>query len=180
MDVRQAEAADLAACAALSASVQSTHVWQLRLAHDPIAGHSENELGATLHRTRLPRPIVVQPASDERFDQLWTRAADVLVADDGEQVVGYTVLTIDSAAPAVTIARLAVAPAVRHQGVGGLLLRTSAQWGGAMGLTRLAGHCSARNDPAARFFMRWGMRFAGYSEARYPHGEVALFWQRPL
>ena len=180
MDVRQAEAADLAVCAGLTTSVQSTHVWQLRLAYDPVAGHSSDELGATLHRTRLPRPIMVQPASAERFDQLWTRAADVLVADDGEQVQGYMVLTVDAAAPAVTVARMAVAPALRQQGVGGLLLRAAAQWGSAMGLARLAGHCSARNDPAARFYMRWGMRFAGYSEVFYPHGEAALFWQRPL
>lgn len=180
MDVRQAEAADLADCARLSASVQSTHVWQVRLAYDPIAAHSADELGATLHRTRLPRPIMVSPTSVETFDQLWTRAADVLVADDGEQVAGYVVLMADAAAPALTIARLAIAPAMRQRGVGGLLLRSAIQWGSAMGLTRVAAHSSARNDPAARFYMRWGLRFAGYSEAFYPHGEVALFWQRPV
>lgn len=180
MDIRQAEAADLAVCAAITASVQSTHVWQLRLAYDPVVGHAEDELGATLHRTRLPRPIVVKPASAERFDQLWTRAAEVLVADDGEQLLGYTVLTIDTTALALTIARLVVAPQARQAGVGGRLVRASQQWGGSVGLTRLAAHCSVRNDPAARFYMRWGMRFAGYSESFYPHGEVALFWQRPL
>lgn len=180
MDVRQAEAGDLVACAGLSASVQSTHVWQLRLAYDPITGHSAEELGATLHRTRLPRPVMAKPASAETFDQLWTRAADVLVAEDGEQVQGYVVLTVDAAAAAVMIARLVVAPARRSQGVGGLLLRASTQWASAMQLERLAAHCSVRNNPAARFYMRWGMRFAGYSEAFYPHGETALFWQRAV
>lgn len=181
MDVRQAEAADLAACAALVDSVQSTHVWQLRLAHDPLATQPLEELGGTLHRTRLPRPVVVRPASAEPLDALWLRAADVLVLDaDDQSLAGYIVLTLEPRAPIVTVERLAVVPQLRQMGLAGRLLRAAAQWGRAQGLEALSTHCAARNDPAVRCFMRWGLRFAGYSEAVYPYGEAALFWQRPV
>jgi GNAT superfamily N-acetyltransferase len=180
MDVREAEPADLAYCAALSASVQSTHVWQLRLGYDPILAQPSEELGAMLHCTRLPRPIMVQPASSEPIAQLWTRAAEVLVAEDVDDIVGYVVLTINEAAPIATIARLVVAPQMRRRGIGGGLLRAAAQWSRAVGLETILGHCAARNHPAAHFYMRWGLRFAGYSEAFYPRGEVALFFQKPV
>jgi GNAT superfamily N-acetyltransferase len=179
MDVRQAEPADLAICAALSASVQSTHVWQLRLGYDPIAPQA-HELGGMLHCIRLPRPIVVQPASAEPIEQLWNRAAEVLLIEELHEIVGYVALTIGESAASATIARLVVAPQVRRRGVGGALLNATTQWSRAVGIELLLGYCSARNHPAASFYMRWGLRFAGYSEAFYPRGEVALFFQRPV
>ncbi|HEX6287809.1 MAG TPA: GNAT family N-acetyltransferase [Herpetosiphonaceae bacterium] len=180
MDVRQAEPDDLPYCAALSASVQSTHVWQLRLGYDPSVSQVGDELGATLHCTRLPRPIMVRPASAEPIEQLWSRAAEALIAEELDGIAGYVVLTIGATSAAATIARLVVAPQMRHRGIGGALLSAAAQWSRAVGLEMLVAHCSARNHPAANFYMRRGLRFAGYSEAFYPRGEVALFFQRPV
>lgn len=180
MDVRLAETEDLARCASLSPGVQSTHAWQLRLAYDPIAAQPGDELGATLHRTRLPRPITTGPGNAEPLELLWSRAADVLVAEDAQGIGGYLVLTLSHDAPSVTIARLVVAPVARRAGVGGLLLRAAMQWGQAMQLELLVAHCAARNDPAVNFYIRYGMRFSGYSEAFYPRGEIALFWRRAL
>ncbi len=178
MDVREAEVSDLAYCAALSASVQTTHVWQLRLAYDPITVQADDELGGVLHCTRLPRPVMVQPASAEPLDALWARAADVLVAEQGQELSGYVVLTIDNHQPAVSIARLVVAPQQRRAGVGGALLRAALQWTRASGFETLVAHSSARNYPATNFYLRRGLRFVGYSEAFYPRGEVALFFQK--
>lgn len=180
MDIRQADSTDLQLCAAVSPASQSTHVWQLRLAYDPVAGQSSEELGATLHRTRLPRQIVINTASAEPLQALWSRAADVLVAADEEQIGGYLVLTFEHSAPIVTVARLVVAPAFRRTGVGGKLIRSAMQWSRAMGFDMLAGHCATRNDPAANFYMRHGFKFAGYSEVFYPRGEIALLWQRAV
>jgi len=177
MDVRQANQADFEACLALPPTVQTTHVWQLRLAYDPISVQPTEELGGTLHCTRLPRPIVLKPASVEPLDVLWARAAEVLVVEDDHGVGGYVALTVDEGA--TTIGRLVVAPTLRRGGVGGALLRAAQQWSSAMGLERLVGHCSARNHPAVNFYLRWGLRFAGYSEAFYPYGEVALFFHVP-
>jgi GNAT superfamily N-acetyltransferase len=180
MDIRQALSDDLVECEALPASVQSTHVWQLRLAYDPLSAQSGGELGGSLHRTRLPRPIQVVPATPEPLEMLWQRAADVMIAEDEQGIAGYIVLRVLEAAPTVMIERLVVAPHIRRSGIGGLLIRAAAQWGSAYQLESLVAHCPARNDPAANFYMRWGLRFAGYSEAFYPRAEVALFWQRPL
>ncbi|MBV9787408.1 MAG: GNAT family N-acetyltransferase [Chloroflexi bacterium] len=180
MDVRQAEPGDLPYCAALSASVQSTHVWQLRLGYDPIAPQTPSELGGMLHCTRLPRPIVMQPASAEPIEQLWHRAAEVLIVEEQDELLGYVALTISETAGAATVARLVVEPQMRRKGIGGALLRAAGQWSRAVGIETLAAHCAARNHPGANFYLRWGMRFAGYSEAFYPRGEIALFFQRPL
>lgn len=180
MDVRQAEPADLPYCAALPTSVQSTHVWQLRLGYDPMVSQISTELGGMLHCTRLPRPIMVQPASAQPIDQLWSRAADVLIAEAQDDLAGYVVLTVSPTSSATVIERLVVAPGMRRRGVGGILLKTAVQWSQSVGLEALTGHCAARNHPATSFYMRWGLRFAGYSEAFYPRGEIALFFHRPV
>ncbi len=180
MDVRLAEDEDLAVCANIPPTVQSTHVWQLRLGFDPTAALPGEELGASLYRTRLPRAVAVRPASAETLEELWQRASDVVLAEDGQGIAGYAVLTVAPAALRVSVARLVVAPTARRRGAGSLLMRAALQWGRAMQLDGLATHCPARNDPAVAFFMRCGLRFAGYSEALYPRGEIALFWHRPL
>jgi GNAT superfamily N-acetyltransferase len=180
MDIRLAEPEDFAACAAISPAVQSGHVWQLRLAYDPTAQQPVDELGAMLQLSRLPRPIVLQPSSVESLEALWSRAADVLVAEDEGGISGYIVLTIEPHNPSATIARLVVTPLLRRAGIGGQLVQVARQWGRAAGVDRLLAHCSARNHPAASFYMRYGFRFAGYSEAFYARNEVALFWQRPV
>lgn len=181
MDVRQADfAADYEACAALSSAVQTTHVWQVRLAYDPIATQVSQELGATLSLTRLPRPVTVRPASAEPLDVLWSRAAEVLLVEDAGGIIGYVALTNIERVPTATLARLVVAPAARRTGVGGLLVQSAAQWARAVGFEALAAHCSARNYPASSFYMRWGLRFAGYSESFYPRSETALFWHRAV
>lgn len=180
MDIRQASPEDLELCQALSPRVQSTHVWQLRLAHDPIAPQATDELGGVLYRSRLPRPIMVGLASSEALDALWLRASDVLVAEDGQGIVGYVVLDASAHGPLLQIARLVVASHARQTRVGGRMLSAAAQWGAAYDFDSLVGHCSTRNDAAARFYLRWGFHFAGYSEAFYPRGEIALLFHRQL
>lgn len=181
MDIRQASSADdLAQCAALNANVQSTHVWQLRLAYDSVATQPVDEFGGTLHCTRLPRPIILTPASAEPLDRLWERAAEVLVAEDEQGLAGYIVLIINERAAAVTVERLVVAPLLRRGGIGGQLIRAAGQWSSEVGFDALTSHCAARNHPTVSFYQRHGFRFAGYSEAFYPRGEVALFWNKAL
>lgn len=181
MDVRQASSAeDLAQCAALNANVQSTHVWQLRLAYDSVATQPIAEFGGTLHCMRLPRPVILQPASAEPLDRLWERAAEVLVAEDEQGLAGYIVLVINERAAAVTVERLVVAPLLRRAGIGGQLIGAAGEWAGEVGFDSLMAHCAARNHPTVSFYQRYGFRFAGYSEAFYPRGEVALFWSKPL
>lgn len=180
MDLRQASAEDFDACAAIVTAVQSTHVWQLRLAYDATTPQLGEELGATLHRSRLPRPITIRPSDIEPLDALWERAADVIVAEDPQGIAGYIVLHVNQHRSVVDLARLAVAPLARRAGIGSQLLSAAVQWGAAYRIETLVGHCAARNDAAVNFYARSGLRFAGYSEAFYPRGEVALLWARQL
>jgi ribosomal protein S18 acetylase RimI-like enzyme len=180
MDVRQADLADFDACATMPATLQSTHVWQLRLAYDPLATQPGDDLGMVLSRTRLPRPVTIGPGSMEPLNQLWQRAADILVVEDDGGIAGYLALTLPPTLPAARIERLVVAPAYRRSGVGRMLLNAAVQWSRAYQCESLVAFCAARNDPAASFYMRWGLRFAGYSEAFFPRAEIALFFQRPL
>ena len=180
MELRPAEFEDLRNCAAIPTTLSSSHVWQFTLARDPSASLATSEFATTLRCLRLPRPVVVEPPG-EPLEAVWERALAVFVAaDEDEAVSGFIVLTAAEERPAASVARLVVTPRLRRRGVGMALLRTAARWTAAEGLTGLIGHCSARNHPAVAFYTRSGFTFAGYSEAYYPRGEVALFWQRSV
>ncbi len=133
----------------------------------------------TLRSLRLPRPVTLTPPGAP-LQVAWERASAMFVAADEETVGGYVVLTDADERPAATVARLAVAPALRRRGIGGALLRLAAGWAAAEGLDALVGHCSARNHPAVAFYTRCGFTFAGYSEGYYARNEVALLWQRSV
>ena len=177
MELRPAELEDLRACAAIPRAVSSSHVWQLTLARDPSAALATSEFGIALRCLRLPRQVAVEPPG-EALEGLWERAAAVFVAADEATLGGFVVLTAAEERPAATVARLVVVPELRRRGLGTALLRVAANWAAAEGLAGLSAHCSARNHPAVAFYTRSGFTFAGYSEAYYPRGEVALFWQR--
>jgi ribosomal protein S18 acetylase RimI-like enzyme len=179
MELRPAELEDLQTCAAIPAAVTSSHVWQLSVERDPAASLATSEFSVALRCLRLPRPVTIEPPG-EPLEAIWTRVASVFVAEDETGLVGFTALTPTEERPAATIARLVVLPEARRQGVGMALLRTAARWAAAEGLAGLVAHCSARNHPAVAFFARCGFTFTGYSEAYYPRGEVALFWQRTI
>lgn len=177
MDLRPAELSDLDACMAMPQSVSSSYVWQLNLGHDPTVSPVTGGYAMTLSCLRLPRQVVVDPPG-EPLGGLWMRAIAAFVACDGTELGGYIVLTPADERPAATVARLVVGIEQRRRGVGTALVRLAARWAASEGLTGLNAHCSARNHPAVAFFSRSGFTFSGYSEAYYPRGEVALFWQR--
>ncbi len=177
MELRPAEIEDLAACAAISPTVTSSHVWQLTLNRDPSASLATSEFGMTLRCLRLPRAVTITPPGAP-LDVIWERASAMFVAADEETVAGFVVLTDAEERLAATVARLVVAPEVRRRGIGTALVRLAARWAAAEGLQALISHCPARNHPAVAFYTRYGFTFTGYSESYYPRGEVALLWQR--
>lgn len=179
MELRPAELSDLEACAAMPQSVSSTYVWQLSLVRDPAVAPVTSGYSMALSCLRLPRQVVVEPPG-EPLGGLWARAIAAFVACDGAELGGYIVLTPAEERPAATVARLVVGMDRRRGGIGTALVRLAAKWAASEGLAGLNAHCSARNHPAVAFFTRSGFTFSGYSEAYYPRGEVALFWQRGL
>lgn len=179
MELRPAELEDLRACAALPKAVASSYVWQLTFDRDAATSVAAGELGISLRRLRLPRQITVAPPG-EPLEAVWDRAVAVFVAEVEAGLAGFVALTRAEERPAANLARLVVMPEWRRQGVATALVRVAARWSATEGLTGLTAHCSARNDPAVAFYTRTGFTFTGFSEAYYPRGEVALFWQRGI
>lgn len=177
MELRLADEQDWAGCAALPTSVQSTHVWQLSVVRDATQPLTSAEINVALRSLRLPRPVTVQPAGPS-LETLWPAAAAILVAERDDQIAGYIVLTALPERPALAVSRFVVAPTVRERGLASLLLRSAVRLASYQQYTALVANCSARNHPAVVCLTRNGFTFAGYSEAMYPRGEVALLWQR--
>lgn len=179
MELRPAELEDLRACTALPKSVASSYIWQLTIDRDPATFTAVNQFAIALRRLRLPRQVTVEPPG-EPLEAVWERAVAVFVAEVETGMAGFVALTRADERPAAQLARLVVMPEARRQGVATGLLQVALRWARTEGLTGLTAHCSARNDPAVAFYTRTGFTFAGYSEAYYPRGEVALFWQRSI
>ena len=179
MELRPAELEDLRACAALPKAVASSYVWQLTVDREPATPMVASEYCIALRRVRLPRQITVEPPGMP-LEAVWEHAVAVFVAEFETGLAGFVALTRAEERPAGNVARLVVLPECRRQGVATALLRVAAHWAAAEGLTGLIAHCSARNDPAVAFYTRAGYTFTGYSEAHYPRGEAALFWQRGI
>ena len=177
MELRPAELEDLPVCAGIAGAIASRHVWQLSVSRDPAAALATSEFSITLRCLRLPREVTVIPAG-EPLERIWQRAAAVFVAAAADTLAGFVVLTLADEQPAAMVSRLIVAPTFRRRGVGAALLHTAARWAASEGLASLLAHCSTRNHPAVAFLTRSGFTFAGFNEAYYPNGEIALFWHR--
>src|SRR3712207_3285354 len=116
MEPRPAELEDLRGCAALSPTIQSTHVWQLTLTRDPTASLATSEFSMALRSLRLPRPVgVTLPGAP--LEAIWERDSAMFVVADEAEVGGYVVLMSADERPAATIARLVVAPELRRTGI---------------------------------------------------------------
>lgn len=179
MNLRLANFDDWEACAHLSDTVLSTHVWQLHVARDPTQTLTTTEISMTLRCLRLPRPVPAPPPALP-LDIAWATALATLVADDDGAILGYITLAADHEPSILAVSRLVVAPAARQHGVASGLLRAGARWAAAQGYGALAAACPARNHPMVACLWGEGWRFAGYNEAVHPRGEVALLWHRSV
>jgi ribosomal protein S18 acetylase RimI-like enzyme len=91
--------------------------------------------------------------------------ADVLVATVGGEVAGYVRLAratpLRAGDHVLTIAGLAVDPALQRQGVGSALLDAAAAEAGRRGARRLTLHVLASNEAARRLYQRAGFVVEG-------------------
>ncbi len=179
MNLRHAEPTELTACAALSTQVQSAYVWQVQVERDATQPLVNTEIAVALRCIRLPRPVMLQMVGPS-LEELWRVAELVLVAEEGDAIAGYAVLTQAIEQPAWILARLVVAPALRQRGLGSQLLQEAVRSAQEQGQQGLLAACPARNYPAVACLVRGGLTFAGYSEATYGRGDIALLWQRSI
>jgi aminoglycoside 6'-N-acetyltransferase I len=81
--------------------------------------------------------------------------AEVLLAEEGEDVLGFAEVSIRSHAEGCRPGRIAylegwyVAPAARGRGIGALLVRAVEAWGRAQGCRELASDTEVGNDAGA-------------------------------
>ncbi|GAC1386175.1 MAG: hypothetical protein NVSMB42_06450 [Herpetosiphon sp.] len=179
IQLRPAELADWPMCAALRDDVQSSYVWQVNVAPDISQPLTTADLAITVRRARLPRPVLIH-APSQPLEPLWHQAAGIYVAESMDGLVGYVMLSIIPTRPALEISRLVVAPPARQQGISTLLLHHAAASTRDAGYTALTAACPARNYPGNACLVRAGFAFAGYNEALYDRGEIALIWQRSV
>jgi ribosomal protein S18 acetylase RimI-like enzyme len=94
----------------------------------------------------------------------------VLVAADGEEVVGYLILgpwlALESAAHVAELRGLAVAPEHQGEGIGGGLIEAAIERARAEGVRRLVLRVLSTNPAARRLYERHGFEVEGaYREA---------------
>ena len=140
---------------------------------------------ATLHD--VPALLEIENASfvEERFNRrqyryLITKAqGQVLVAEEGGQVVGCAVLNWRRRDRHSWVTSIAVAPSHRHMGIASRLLASVEQVARAQGLSDIRLTVRASNTPAIRLYEK-----AGYSVTKrlpsYYGGEDGLSLVKPL
>ena len=153
--VRRAEGSDASALVALAATIgQEPEGWLLT--------------------TEAWRPV----ADERRYLKAVRRHADaaVLVALDGDRIVGRLSLARDPHPASVHVADLGmmVAASHRRRGIGRALLGAAVGWARAAGVSKLELHVFPWNEPAIRLYEGFGFEREGVRRRHYLRDGVAL------
>jgi ribosomal protein S18 acetylase RimI-like enzyme len=142
-------------------------------------------LGALLvrlhHELDPARFIAATPETERLYGAFLGRQATapeaiVLVAEEGEAVLGYAFAAVEGTdymalrGPAGVLHDLVVDPAQRRRGVGRLLLEAAVAALGERGVPRVILSTAARNDAAQQLFARAGFRTTMIEMAREVEG----------
>ncbi len=171
MHIRPANLADLSLCYHISGAFETSHVWQVdqRVEDDAVA--------VTLRLTRLPRPVkAVYPQWGEGLLEQWERGDCVLVAEDENDILGYTVMSLHLDHGLGWVDHLVIAAPARRRGIGAQLLRAAFEWGLQRGVRRLMLPVQSKNHPAVCFCRKQGLVFCGFNERLFANGDIALFF----
>jgi putative acetyltransferase len=153
--IRHAEPSDAAELVALAAAVG-------------------REPGNWLLTTETWRPV----ADERRYLRAVRRHADaaVLVAVDGDRIVGRLSLARDPHPASAHVADLGmmVAASHRRRGIGRMLLDAAVAWARLAGVTKLELHVFPWNEPAIRLYERFGFEREGLRRGHYLRDGVAV------
>jgi len=172
--IRPAELADLDVCLALDPSYSTESVWQMELG-------DEGQVSVRFRTVRLPRSMrVVYPHDRDQLIAGWKRCDGFLVAQHGEDIIGYLALRAYTAEALAWISDLVVQRAHRRQGVGLALLNEANRWAKSRGLRWLVVEAQTKNYPAICFCQKNGLSFCGFNDHYYPNQDIAVFFARNL
>lgn len=200
VEIREADEDDLSSCLSLDDSYSTTHTWQVEVSRgEPGAvtyglnssvALGDTPLSVTFRPVKLPRArrVVGQMASVmkegneaaqmSRLQAL--RCADlVLVAQQGNKLCGYLVLTLVPGSGIAWLNSLVVATSVRGQSIGSMLLAAARRWtryehGQKVRAFML--ELPTKNYPAVAFCRKEGFTFCGYTDYSFSNGDVVLLF----
>jgi putative acetyltransferase len=155
IEIRPAEPSDASELVALAAAVGREH-------------------GDWLLTTETWRPV----ADERRYLRAVRRHVDaaVLVAVDGDRIVGRLSLARDPHPASAHVADLGmmVAASHRRRGIGRALLDAAVGWARMAGVRKLELHVFPWNEPAIRLYERFGFEREGLRRAHYLRDGVAV------
>lgn len=173
--IRQAISSDIPTLIALDHGYSTDHVWQMSFER------TSSQIGATFREIRLPRPMrVTYPRDPERLADEWTLRSALLVAENGENLVGYLSIVEGPSQAMGWITDLVVSLRHRRQGVASRLLGATREWCRERGVARLFLEMQSKNYPAVCLARKMGFVFSGYSDQYYPDQDIALFFSLML
>jgi GNAT superfamily N-acetyltransferase len=204
VEIRAAEEDDLLSCLSLDDSYTTTHTWQVDVTRGEPGTVSyglnstvmlgEAPLSVTFRPVKLPRarkvtgPVAAvmregtEPAQMARLQAL--KSADlVLVAQQGTKLCGYLALTIVPGSGIGWLSSLVVAPSMRGQGVGSMLLAAARRWGRyehGHNLRAFMLELPTRNYPGVAFCRKEGFTFCGYTDYSFSNSDLVLLFVSPV
>lgn len=176
MRIRKAELPDLNQCLLLDHSFETQYVWQLYLSEN-----SDGDKNITFRTVKLPRPMHVEyPRDTDTLLGDWQDEAYVLVAEEGDQVLGYLDLTVEEWNHTGWLNHLAVGRQHRRLGLGSALLRSGLDWAEDRRLRAVMGEVQTKNHPTISFLQKHGFVFCGFNDRYYTNQDIALFFSLTL
>lgn len=173
--IREAAAPDFPRLMGFDHSSISEYVWQLDLRKD------KGQVNVGFREVRLPREVNVNyPRDPFSLADDNTQRTLTLMAQIGEDPVGYLCIIEHSKETTAWITDLVVTPTRRRSGVGSSLLSAAQDWALSRSDSNIFLEMSSKNYPAIRFALKSGFEFCGYNDQYYVTQDVALFFGRSL
>ncbi len=171
MQIRPAEAQDLAPCRDLDHSCATDRVWQMD-------SRRTNGVWRVVFRTvRLPREIQVRyPRQGEDLLAGWRRRDGFIVAEVDDQIRGYATVAFQPEHGMLWVGDLVVDRSCRRRGIGTALLKAVGRWGCKQDMVRLTVEVQTKNHPAIEFCLSSGLAFSGYNDHYWASEDIAVFF----
>ena len=171
MNIRSALSTDIPKMIALDHNYATSHVWQLTLDLDEI------QTQISFRQVRLPREVHVNyPRNIQTLADDWTKRDALLLAEIGDQVLGYISLRLGLAPASAWVEDLIVDRLRRRNGIGTALVLAAQDWCGKRRIHRLTLEMQPKNYPAIQFASSLGFKFSGYNDQYYRDQEIAIFF----
>lgn len=173
IEIRSAKSEDFANLSALEHGYYSEYVWQMSLEHD------SQEAQADFRRVRLPRRVFV-PYPKQR-DTIFVdpnQTAAFLVAEIGEQPVGYIKVLGEDGTRVARVSDLVISSSMRRKGIASGLLLAIMDFVTHRQFHTLILEMQSKNDPAINMAIKLGFDFCGFRDHYFSNQDLALFFSR--